>query len=43
MRPNFIEPHQSGKRMSNVSILQPPDHTLYPRYTGIPSFMWVPQ
>ena len=43
MRPNIIEPHQSGKSMSNVSIFQPPDHTLYPRYASIPSFMRVPQ
>ena len=28
--------------MSEDDIFQPPDHTLYPRYTGIPTFMRVP-
>ena len=34
--------HQGGKSMSDVSILRPQDHSLYPRYTGIPTFMRVP-
>ena len=28
--------------MSDDNLFQPPDHTLYPRYTGIPTFMRVP-
>ena len=28
--------------MDDAGIFQPPDHTLYPRYTGIPTFMRVP-
>jgi len=28
--------------MDDDTIFQPPDHTLYPRYSGIPTFMRVP-
>ena len=28
--------------MGEDDIFQPPDQTLYPRYTGIPTFMRVP-